>query len=414
MESDLIRHEENEGKNVESELAQERLETNEAEVVSNIQDGQIREITDLGEEPEHVVEKAPEEVLSSDANPFGEINMEQLVTNRSLNQHSPGRFSSVNRNNSRLLSNTGDTSVVRMSDVPFKNYHYRNGIRIEGLQPELNGGVIRSVVNVSHYDTISQVHASGVHGNRSFLSPARSSVNRIHQSTIRSPSRGSVSRIHQSTIRSPSRGSVSRIHQSTLHTPARSIVNRNHQSTIRSPSRGSVSRIHQSSIRSPSKGSVSRVIRHPSKEISNRITSQNSRVVSNYGTSCIPNTRSTIRNDNYVSRESNYLSPTYYSRAPSREVTPVRRVGNTIGTSNVFSRHGSKYSGINNVPSTQGSTYRPSNAHLQVPGNVTTNYSRSNASYLRPSTQNSSFLGSNLPHSKENPLKTKLIQSRFN
>ena len=31
----------------------------------------------------------------------------------------------------------------KMSSQPFKGYHYRNGIRVEGLLPELDGGVVR-------------------------------------------------------------------------------------------------------------------------------------------------------------------------------------------------------------------------------------------------------------------------------
>jgi len=114
------------------------------------------------------------------------------------------------------LTRDYDPAVHRVSDSPFGGYHYRNGVRVEGPAPDLNGGVVRRSNQYvpSHYS-----------------SPRNSLNRRIPQS-----------RIHQSPLNSP-------------YTSARRLLSASPLREVVSPEK---SHMRTSSYLNPSGGSIMR------------------------------------------------------------------------------------------------------------------------------------------------------------
>ena len=91
---------------------------------------------ELGDDAENqpLVEESPQAEDKQDGNLVGE--------NRSFDNS--GLIAHENP-----LTRDYDPYVARVSNQPFTGYHYRNGVRVEGHDPELNGGVVRSSMYVS-------------------------------------------------------------------------------------------------------------------------------------------------------------------------------------------------------------------------------------------------------------------------
>jgi len=114
------------------------------------------------------------------------------------------------------LTRDYDPAVHRVSDSPFGGYHYRNGVRVEGPAPDLNGGVVRRSNQYvpSHYSSPRNSLNRRIPQSRVHQSPLNSAYTSTRRLLSASPLREVVSanksHMRTSSYLNPSGGSIMR------------------------------------------------------------------------------------------------------------------------------------------------------------------------------------------------------------